>query len=121
MVCPLRAAMLGLLALGTIAGSIKRANGAVPPSSMRFGDGPNDKLSLESNGDYTREGYLAFANYNNVSPNGFETRGLCELFNLATNLKNSGESKRGGYYILFVDNQAYKMKRNQSSTPAKRY
>ncbi|XP_030448250.2 bark storage protein A-like [Syzygium oleosum] len=44
---------------------------------QRFGDGPNDELSLESNGDYTREiGYLEFANYNNVSQNGEEVANL---------------------------------------------
>lgn len=36
---------------------------------QRFGDGPEDELSLEANGDYTREiGYLNFADYaTNVS------------------------------------------------------
>ncbi|XVF88574.1 hypothetical protein PTKIN_Ptkin19aG0061600 [Pterospermum kingtungense] len=33
---------------------------------QRFGDGPEDELSLESNGDYTRKiGYLNISNYNN--------------------------------------------------------
>lgn len=33
--------------------------------NQRFGDGPEDELSLEANGDYTREiGYLRFADYN---------------------------------------------------------
>ncbi|KAL3532471.1 hypothetical protein ACH5RR_005992 [Cinchona calisaya] len=33
---------------------------------QRFGDGPNDELALESNGDYTRKiGYLKFSDYNN--------------------------------------------------------
>lgn len=32
---------------------------------QRYGDGPNDELPLEENGDYTREiGYLNFGNYN---------------------------------------------------------
>lgn len=35
---------------------------------QRFGEGSNDELSLESNGDYTREiGYLEYANYNNAT------------------------------------------------------
>lgn len=38
---------------------------------QRYGDGPNEELALESNGDYTREiGYLRFANYQNASENG---------------------------------------------------
>ncbi|XP_039066226.1 bark storage protein A [Hibiscus syriacus] len=33
---------------------------------QRYGDGPEDELALESNGDYTREiGYLRFSDYNN--------------------------------------------------------
>lgn len=33
---------------------------------QRYGDGPKDELSLESNGDYTRSiGYLEFSQYNN--------------------------------------------------------
>ncbi|POO00897.1 Nucleoside phosphorylase [Trema orientale] len=33
---------------------------------QRFGDGPDDVLPLESNGDYTRKiGYLKFSNFNN--------------------------------------------------------
>ncbi|KAF7147623.1 hypothetical protein RHSIM_Rhsim03G0239700 [Rhododendron simsii] len=33
---------------------------------QRYGDGPEDELSLESNGDYTRTiGYLEFSQYNN--------------------------------------------------------
>ncbi|KAJ8750687.1 hypothetical protein K2173_015868 [Erythroxylum novogranatense] len=37
---------------------------------QRNGDGPNDTLALESNGDYTRSiGYLRFANYNNYTAN----------------------------------------------------
>ncbi|KAF8034338.1 hypothetical protein BT93_C0592 [Corymbia citriodora subsp. variegata] len=44
---------------------------------QRFGDGPNDELALESNGDYTREiGYLEFANYNNASHSGGEVGNL---------------------------------------------
>ncbi|GLU09895.1 hypothetical protein SLE2022_267300 [Rubroshorea leprosula] len=35
-------------------------------SWQRYGEGPNDELPLESNGDYTRKiGYLRFADYNN--------------------------------------------------------
>ncbi|KAB5552655.1 hypothetical protein DKX38_009966 [Salix brachista] len=38
---------------------------------QRYGDGPDDELALESNGDYTREiGYLRLANYQNGSENG---------------------------------------------------
>ncbi|KAA8534946.1 hypothetical protein F0562_029949 [Nyssa sinensis] len=38
---------------------------------QRYGDGPSDKLALESNGDYTRRiGYLKFSNYNNGTNNG---------------------------------------------------
>ncbi|XP_058114267.1 bark storage protein B isoform X3 [Magnolia sinica] len=37
---------------------------------MRYGNGPDDELALESNGDYTRRiGYLKFSKYNNVSKN----------------------------------------------------
>ncbi|XP_022731073.1 bark storage protein A [Durio zibethinus] len=33
---------------------------------QRYGDGPEDELALESNGDYTRKiGYLRFSDYNN--------------------------------------------------------
>ncbi|XP_007013111.2 PREDICTED: bark storage protein A [Theobroma cacao] len=33
---------------------------------QRYGDGPEDELALESNGDYTRKiGYLKFSDYNN--------------------------------------------------------
>eukprot|EP00262_Sarcandra_glabra_P018434 TRINITY_DN661_c0_g1_i10.p1 TRINITY_DN661_c0_g1~~TRINITY_DN661_c0_g1_i10.p1 ORF type:complete len:344 (+),score=60.35 TRINITY_DN661_c0_g1_i10:181-1212(+) len=40
---------------------------------QRYGDGPDDELSLESNGDFTRRfGYLGFSNYNNVTKNGEE-------------------------------------------------
>lgn len=35
---------------------------------QRFGQGPNDNLSLEANGDFTRKiGYLHFGNFNNPS------------------------------------------------------
>lgn len=35
---------------------------------QRFGDGPNDELALESNGDYTREiGYLNFSKYDTAN------------------------------------------------------
>nr|GMC63468.1 bark storage protein A [Ipomoea batatas] len=35
---------------------------------QRFGDGPNDPLALESNGDYTREiGYLNFSKYDTAN------------------------------------------------------
>ncbi|KAF8400831.1 hypothetical protein HHK36_014133 [Tetracentron sinense] len=38
---------------------------------QRYGDGPDDELSLESNGDYTRTiGYLKFSDYNNDTNNG---------------------------------------------------
>ncbi|OVA08577.1 Nucleoside phosphorylase domain [Macleaya cordata] len=37
---------------------------------QRFGDGPNDELALESNGDYTRKiGYINFSDYNNHTKN----------------------------------------------------
>ncbi|XP_058114264.1 bark storage protein A isoform X2 [Magnolia sinica] len=37
---------------------------------QRYGNGPDDELALESNGDYTRRiGYLKFSKYNNVSKN----------------------------------------------------
>ncbi|XP_043725568.1 uncharacterized protein LOC122672136 [Telopea speciosissima] len=37
---------------------------AVTGKGMRYGDGPEDKLSLEEDGDFTREyGYLNFGNY----------------------------------------------------------
>ena len=37
---------------------------------QRYGDGPEDELALESNGDYTKEiGYLEFSDYNNGSKN----------------------------------------------------
>ncbi|KAL6984782.1 hypothetical protein U1Q18_018161 [Sarracenia purpurea var. burkii] len=36
---------------------------------MRYGDGPEDELALESNGDYTRKvGYLRFSDYSNETP-----------------------------------------------------
>ncbi|KAJ7973829.1 bark storage protein A [Quillaja saponaria] len=35
---------------------------------QRFGDGPDNELALEANGDYTRRvGYLKFANFNNYT------------------------------------------------------
>ncbi|CAK9172749.1 unnamed protein product [Ilex paraguariensis] len=38
---------------------------------QRYGDGPNDELALESNGDYTREvGYLKFFKFNNDTETG---------------------------------------------------
>ncbi|KAL5572636.1 hypothetical protein UlMin_022233 [Ulmus minor] len=38
---------------------------------QRFGDGPNDELPLEINGDYTRKiGYLKFSDYNNKTIKG---------------------------------------------------
>lgn len=38
---------------------------------QRYGNGPEDELSLESNGDYTRNvGYLKFSDYNNSTKNG---------------------------------------------------
>ncbi|KAI8565502.1 hypothetical protein RHMOL_Rhmol03G0263900 [Rhododendron molle] len=38
---------------------------------QRYGDGPKDELSLESNGDYTRSiGYLEFSQYNNETGSG---------------------------------------------------
>lgn len=38
---------------------------------QRFGDGPDDLLSLESYGDYTREfGYLNFSDFNNKTESG---------------------------------------------------
>lgn len=54
--------MLGLLALGTIAGSIKRANGAVPPSSMV-------KIGLMN----SRGPYIAI-----IVPNSFEMNPLLQ-------------------------------------------
>ncbi|XP_057500782.1 bark storage protein A isoform X1 [Actinidia eriantha] len=37
---------------------------------QRYGDGPENELALESNGDYTREiGYLEFSDYNNDTKN----------------------------------------------------
>ncbi|XP_050216134.1 bark storage protein A [Mercurialis annua] len=37
---------------------------------QRYGDGPDDELSLESNGDYTRKlGFLDFSDYNNKTGN----------------------------------------------------
>ncbi|KAK3041706.1 hypothetical protein RJ639_001516 [Escallonia herrerae] len=37
---------------------------------QRYGEGPNDELALESNGDYTRKiGYLRFSQYNNDTEN----------------------------------------------------
>ncbi|KAK6941496.1 Nucleoside phosphorylase domain [Dillenia turbinata] len=38
---------------------------------QRYGDGPDNELALESNGDYTREiGYLKFSDYNNNTNGG---------------------------------------------------
>ncbi|XP_022856026.1 uncharacterized protein LOC111377195 [Olea europaea var. sylvestris] len=38
---------------------------------QRFGDGPDDELAFESNGDYTRKiGYLNFSQYENGTKNG---------------------------------------------------
>ncbi|XP_039123779.1 bark storage protein A [Dioscorea cayenensis subsp. rotundata] len=38
---------------------------------QRYGDGENDELALEANGDYTRKiGYLKFSDYYNLSKNG---------------------------------------------------
>ncbi|XP_077210912.1 bark storage protein A-like isoform X2 [Tasmannia lanceolata] len=38
---------------------------------QRYGDDPDDELTFESNGDYTRRiGYLHFSDYNNVTENG---------------------------------------------------
>ncbi|KAK9947765.1 hypothetical protein M0R45_003373 [Rubus argutus] len=40
---------------------------------QRFGDGPDDLLSFESYGDYTREfGYLNFSNFNNKTESGYK-------------------------------------------------
>ncbi|KAK9269392.1 hypothetical protein L1049_001165 [Liquidambar formosana] len=37
---------------------------------QRYGDGPEDELALESNGDYTRKiGYIKFSDYNNGTTN----------------------------------------------------
>lgn len=37
---------------------------------QRYGDGPEDELSLESAGDYTRKiGYLKFSDFNNNTEN----------------------------------------------------
>ncbi|XP_022961326.1 bark storage protein A [Cucurbita moschata] len=49
---------------------------------QRFGDGPEDELALESNGDYTREiGFLKFSNFNTV-----ETKNETSLDNLLNNV-----------------------------------
>ncbi|CAN6441613.1 unnamed protein product [Victoria cruziana] len=38
---------------------------------QRYGDGPEDALSLEANGDYTRDiGYLHFADFHNITGTG---------------------------------------------------
>lgn len=48
---------------------------------QRFGDGPNDELAFEANGDYSRKfGYLEFANYNN------NTRHFTSVQNLLNNV-----------------------------------
>lgn len=44
---------------------------------QRFGDGADDELALESNGDYTRKiGYLKFSDYNNVTKDGKSSENL---------------------------------------------
>ncbi|KAJ8640813.1 hypothetical protein MRB53_017507 [Persea americana] len=40
-------------------------------AARRYGDGPDDELALESDGDYTRSiGYLKFSDYNNGTKDG---------------------------------------------------
>ena len=43
----------------------------MPFCEQRYGDGPDDELALESDGDYTRSiGYLKFSDYNNGTKDG---------------------------------------------------
>ncbi|KAJ8638186.1 hypothetical protein MRB53_012453 [Persea americana] len=44
---------------------------------QRYGDGPDDELALESNGDYTRRiGYLKLSDYNNDTKDGIVSENL---------------------------------------------
>lgn len=44
---------------------------------QRYGDGPDDELALESNGDYTRRiGYLKLSDYNNDTKGGIVSENL---------------------------------------------
>ncbi|KAL4317033.1 bark storage protein A [Arachis ipaensis] len=49
---------------------------------QRFGDGPNDELALEVNGDYSRKyGYLKFSNYNNYTKDSNYSKPVRNLLN----------------------------------------
>ncbi|EEF48224.1 conserved hypothetical protein [Ricinus communis] len=50
--------------------------------SMRYGDGPDDQLPLESNGDYTRKiGFLDFSDYNNKTDTKLGKQSVDNLLN----------------------------------------
>ncbi|EOY29721.1 Phosphorylase superfamily protein isoform 2 [Theobroma cacao] len=73
---------------------------------QRYGDGPSDELTLESNGDYTRElGFLKFANF---TTNDLKLEGCLNSTTCLDEQPRVVTVQRGTSGSVFLDNAAYR-------------